>query len=222
MPFLTLPNCTAKSVEAMGETEAVMLEKVELRVGICADISLYLRAREGMGEKYWCIPEVVPRLYALHLIQRRITRSNHRHGSRCHTRPIKLSEIPSIPQRLQRLDHNRPSRRPIRLHIHKQIQRLPTSRIINPIPRPIRQRASQIRTRRVLLVQHTQDRLDVEAVECPGGGEGGFFVSDVQGGVVEPDVCFDAYGSGAEGGIEGEGAPVVVVGVEGFGDDALG
>ena len=35
VPFLRLePNCTAKSVEAMGETVAVMLEKVVLRVGI--------------------------------------------------------------------------------------------------------------------------------------------------------------------------------------------
>lgn len=47
VPFLTLPNWTAKSVEAMGETEAVMLEKVELRVGIWVRVSYGVEGEGG-------------------------------------------------------------------------------------------------------------------------------------------------------------------------------
>ena len=45
---------------------------------------------------------------------------------------------------------------------------------------------------------------------------------DVQCAIVEPDVCFDAHSSDRESGVEGHRAPVVVVAVEGLGDDALG
>lgn len=46
-------------------------------------------------------------------------------------------------------------------------------------------------------------------------------MSDVQGSIVEPYVCFDRDRADGEGGVEGDGSPVVVVGVEGFGDYAL-
>ncbi len=41
-------------------------------------------------------------------------------------------------------------------------------------------------------------------------------MADVQGAVVEPDVGFDGDAASGEGGVEGEVAPVVVVGVEAF------
>lgn len=39
---------------------------------------------------------------------------------------------------------------------------------------------------------------------------------DVEGVVVEPDVGFGADAAVGEGGVVGDGAPVVVVGVDGF------
>lgn len=47
-------------------------------------------------------------------------------------------------------------------------------------------------------------------------------MSDVKGRVVKPDVGFDADGAGSKGRPEGEGPPVVVVGVQGLRDNALG
>ena len=47
-------------------------------------------------------------------------------------------------------------------------------------------------------------------------------MADVQGLVVEPDVGFGADAAVGEGGVEGEGAPVVVVGVDGFLEEGKG
>ena len=55
----------------------------------------------------------------------------------------------------------------------------------------------------ILSVQNREDGLDVERLEGAGGSEGGFFVADVEGAVVEPDVCFDAYCADGEGCVGG-------------------
>lgn len=70
-------------------------------------------------------------------------------------------------------------------------------------------------------MQDGEDGLDVQRVKGPRVGEGGLLVSHVQRAVVQPDVGLDGDAADREGGVEGHGAPVVVVTVERFGDDAL-
>lgn len=176
-----------------------------------------------MGERtYRSIPEVVARGDALDLVQGRVTSANHSDRAGSHAGAVEGREVTRIAQWLKSLDHIGPSSRAIRLDVHEEIQRLSRRSVVDSIPGTIRARTRQVHTRRVLLVQHAQDRLDVQAIERPLGREGGLLVADVQSAVVEPDVCLDAHGADAEGGVEGQRAPVVVVRVEGFGDDALG
>jgi hypothetical protein len=63
-------------------------------------------------------------------------------------------------------------------------------------------------------LEDRNDRVDVKAGEGTGGSKGGGVVTDIQGVAVEPDVGFYGDGTDGEGGVEGDVAPVVVVGVE--------
>ena len=74
----------------------------------------------------------------------------------------------------------------------------------------------------VLSREDGEEGLDVECIESSGGGQGTGFVADVEGAVDQRDVCFDGGAADAEGGVEGDGAPVVVVGVDSFLDGGLG
>jgi len=66
---------------------------------------------------------------------------------------------------------------------------------------------------RILATENRQEGLDVECIERAFGGEGGGFVADMKSSVVEQYIGFYALAAEGEGGVKGDGAPVVVVGV---------
>ena len=63
---------------------------------------------------------------------------------------------------------------------------------------------SHERTNRVRPIQHRQDLLDIQPVECAGWRQRTLFVANVQRSVVEPDVCLDGDGADGEGLVEGD------------------
>jgi hypothetical protein len=74
------------------------------------------------------------------------------------------------------------------------------------------------------VVEQCDERVDVYATECACRREIARRVSDEElfgRGREEPDVCFDAGAAVAEGVVQGDAAPVVVVGVAGDGRDVL-
>lgn len=56
-----------------------------------------------------------------------------------------------------------------------------------------------------------ENRVYVERFEGSGVGEGGLFVSYVEGAVVEPDIGFGGDGAYGEGGVEGDVSPVIIM-----------
>jgi len=68
----------------------------------------------------------------------------------------------------------------------------------------------------VLALDDGEDGLDVQRVEGAGCCQRGLFVAYVEGAIDEPDVSFDGDAAYTEGGVEGNVAPVVVVGVDWF------
>ena len=160
------------------------------------------------------IIEVIPLLDRLHLLQRRIPRPDHRHSPIQHRRAalVDTRQVAALPQRLQRADHIRPGGVARRLDIDEEVHGLAAVAIEDAVPRLRRRESAD----RVLALEHGEDGFDVEGFEGARARQRRRLVPDVEASVGEPDVGFDADAAVGQGGVEGHGAPVVVVAVDAF------
>nr|POE87590.1 queuine trna-ribosyltransferase accessory subunit 2 [Quercus suber] len=147
------------------------------------------------------VPEVVARRDALHLVQRRVARPDHRHGPRAesHAAAVVAGQVAGVAQRLQRAHDVRPGGGAVGLDVDEEVEGLGAGGVVDAVARG----ASHEARVGVLPAQDVEDGLDVERGEGARGGERALLVADVQRVVVQPDIGFDADGADGERGVEG-------------------
>jgi len=165
------------------------------------------------------VVEVVPVLDRLDLVEGRVARSDHGDGTRGHGRAVVGGQVAGGAEGLEGFDDGGPGGGAGGFDVDEEVQGLGGGGVEDAV---LRRAGGQEGAVGVLTAEDVEDGLDVEGIEGAGGRERGLLVADVQGVVVEPDVRFDRDGADGEGAVEGEGPPVVVVRVQGFGHDALG
>ena len=94
----------------------------------------------------------------------------------------------NIVQWLESLDDVWPSCVPGGLDIDKEVQSLSAIGIEHSV---VGWGCQERAIGRVLAVQRVQDWIDVQQLKGSRAGQGSLFMPDVQGSIVEPDICFD-------------------------------
>lgn len=141
------------------------------------------------------VPEVIARLDALDVVERRVARADDGHGPAGHGRAVEGRQVACVAQRPEGADDGGEGGGAVGLDVHEEVEGLAGGGVVHAVPGPARDEPGGW----VLGLEDGQDGLDVEAVEGAPVGQGGLLVADVEGPVVEPDVGLDGDGTDGQG-----------------------